>query len=170
MPKRKRKNTTECSICMGKAETPAKLSGCDHIFCKDCILEWAKRENSCPNCRAPFKHIKCGRKKTKVKHAKQGPDEPETEWHNDLLYFTAQFLSNERFRFYLRRDVSYGLAAASIIINRVRRDLVRLDRQTPTGIMEVMQHRFPIRARLDEALEIWNSRPGANSESAITVS
>tara|TARA_B100001964_G_scaffold211926_1_gene247610 strand:- start:175 stop:711 length:537 start_codon:yes stop_codon:yes gene_type:complete len=169
MPKRKRKNT-ECSICMGKAETPAKLSGCSHIFCKECILEWAKQENSCPNCRATFKHIKCGRKKTKVKDAKQRPDEPETAVeHVDFLYFTSEFLTNERFRFYLRRDVSYGLAAASIIMDRVRRDLVRLDRQTPTGIFEVMQHRIPIRARLDEALEIWNSRPGG-AENAITVS
>lgn len=168
MPKRKRKNT-ECTICMGEVETRAKLSGCKHVFCKECILEWAKRENSCPNCRAAFKHIKCGRKKIKVKNAKQRPDEPEVR-HVDFLYFTSEFLTNERFRFYLRRDVMIGLAAASIIMNRVRMDLVRLDRQTPTGIFEVMQHRIPIRARLDEALEIWNSRPGANSESAITVS
>jgi hypothetical protein len=172
MPKRKRENT-ECSICMDKAETPAKLSGCSHIFCKECILEWAKQENSCPNCRATFKHIKCRRKnkvrKIKVKNAKQRPDEPEVR-HVDFLFFTSEFMTNERFRFYLRRDVRSGLGAASIIMDRVRRDLVRLDRQTPTGIFEVMQHRIPIRARLDEALEIWNTRPGANSESAITVS
>lgn len=168
MPKRKRENT--CSICMAKAETPAKLSGCDHIFCKDCILEWAKRENSCPNCRAPFKHIKCGRKKTKVKYAKQRPDEPERQVVRiGPMFFTAQFMAEERFRNTLRRDVEQGITAAECIVNRIRRDLVRLDRLTPTGILEVMQHRIPIRERLADALSIWNMRRGANNESAILV-
>lgn len=169
MPKRKRENT-DCSICMGKVETRAKLSGCSHTFCKECILEWAKRENSCPNCRAPFKHIKCGRKKIKVKHAKQRPDEIETVvQHVDFLYFTAEFMTNDRFRFLLGRDVRNGLLAAQIIMNRVRRDLINLDRRTPSGIFVVMQHRIPIRTRLEEALEIWNSRPGG-ADNAIVVS
>lgn len=166
MPKRKRENT-DCSICMGKVETKAKLSGCKHVFCKECILEWAKRENSCPNCRAAFKHIKCGRKKIKVKEAKQRPDEPEAIVHT-TLYFTAEFMTNDRFRFYLGRDVRSGLLAAQIIMDRIRQDLVRLDLQTPTGIFEVMQHRIPIRERLEEALDIWNSRPGG-AENAIVV-
>jgi hypothetical protein len=173
MPKRKRENT-DCSICMGKVEAPAKLSGCTHTFCKDCILEWAKRENSCPNCRATFKHIKCGRKKIKVKHAKQRPDRVPTRGTTRVIFvdpmvMTSRFMIDEEFRNLMQQDVSNGNTAAERIMNRIRRDLVRLDRATPSGIFEVMQYRIPIRQRLSDALDIWNMRHGANMQTAITV-
>ena len=30
---------------------------CEHAFCVECILEWSRKQNTCPNCRRPFKKI-----------------------------------------------------------------------------------------------------------------
>lgn len=47
-----------CSICLEqmKKETRASIA-CAHQFCYPCIEEWAKVENSCPICKAPFYHF-----------------------------------------------------------------------------------------------------------------
>ena len=44
----------ECSICLGEMKKKEKviLLDCNHIYHKDCILEWfQKKNNSCPLCR-----------------------------------------------------------------------------------------------------------------------
>ena len=164
----KRKHSEPCSICMEAVEQPAKLSGCTHVFCKACILEWSKRENSCPNCRAPFKHIKCGRKKTKVKRARQRvTPEPEIEVVEMATMMTTAFMTNESFRRYLERDVQRGILGALRAADRIRRDLVGLDRAIPSGRLLFRDNELPIRQRLDEALRIWNLRPGARTNPIV---
>lgn len=162
----KRKHSEPCSICMEAVEQPAKLSGCTHIFCKDCILEWSKRENSCPNCRAPFKHIKCGRKKTKVKRARQRvtPEPERTVVHVTVTSSTASFMERQDIRTHLENDVRLGILGALRAVDRIRKELVHIDRLVASGRMGRVQLRdiqIPIRERLDEALRIWNLRPGA---------
>ena len=41
-----------CSICLDVAES-AIITQCDHLFCKECIEQYRKANNtdSCPNCR-----------------------------------------------------------------------------------------------------------------------
>ena len=48
-----------CSICVSEptATDLASINGCHHVFCFDCIEQWAYKENSCPLCKARFNEI-----------------------------------------------------------------------------------------------------------------
>lgn len=47
-----------CVICMeSKEHKTLGLLACTHSFCSECILAWAKTENTCPLCKARFMHI-----------------------------------------------------------------------------------------------------------------
>jgi len=49
-----------CAICLdcpATCEEVAKISGCTHKFCFNCIDQWAKTENRCPCCKARFRTI-----------------------------------------------------------------------------------------------------------------
>ena len=37
-----KKRAHTCGICMNEVEFQGKLDNCTHIFCFDCIKEWAK--------------------------------------------------------------------------------------------------------------------------------
>ncbi|OCT64428.1 RING finger protein 151 [Xenopus laevis] len=39
-----------CSICHGVMRCPVMIS-CGHIFCRNCIMQWLKRQRTCPCCR-----------------------------------------------------------------------------------------------------------------------
>ncbi|XP_041939847.1 RING finger protein 151 [Alosa sapidissima] len=41
-----------CIICRGVLRCPVRVA-CNHIFCKRCILQWLKRQETCPCCRKP---------------------------------------------------------------------------------------------------------------------
>ncbi|XP_042559296.1 RING finger protein 151 [Clupea harengus] len=41
-----------CIICRGVLRCPVRVA-CNHIFCKKCILQWLKRQETCPCCRKP---------------------------------------------------------------------------------------------------------------------
>lgn len=55
------KQIITCAICLEdniKSGNLAKLDGCAHQYCYDCILQWTKDcENSCPQCKAKIKQI-----------------------------------------------------------------------------------------------------------------
>ncbi|GME82065.1 unnamed protein product [Ambrosiozyma monospora] len=38
-------------------QQPARVKPCNHIYHKDCIEEWSKKANSCPQCRCKFNEI-----------------------------------------------------------------------------------------------------------------
>jgi len=40
-----------CVICTEKCTKPVMISGCCHLFCGGCILQWLKTKPSCPSCR-----------------------------------------------------------------------------------------------------------------------
>nr|XP_057905032.1 RING finger protein 151 isoform X1 [Doryrhamphus excisus] len=42
-----------CTICQGVLRCPVRAA-CHHIFCKKCILQWLKRQETCPCCRKPI--------------------------------------------------------------------------------------------------------------------
>ncbi|XP_051958603.1 RING finger protein 151-like [Xyrauchen texanus] len=39
-----------CVICRAVLRCPVRLK-CNHVFCKECILQWMKRQVKCPCCR-----------------------------------------------------------------------------------------------------------------------
>lgn len=41
----------DCVICMDTVAEAGVIECCEHVFCYDCILTWAKRTNLCPCCR-----------------------------------------------------------------------------------------------------------------------
>ncbi|XP_064109761.1 PHD and RING finger domain-containing protein 1-like [Macrobrachium nipponense] len=44
-----------CPICLGRMKGEiGSPENCDHSFCLECILEWSKTNNSCPQDRIPF--------------------------------------------------------------------------------------------------------------------
>ena len=46
---------TKCTICGDKYNKPIMVSGCCHIFCGCCIMEWIKKKSNCPICRGEIK-------------------------------------------------------------------------------------------------------------------
>mmetsp|Transcript_6151 Transcript_6151/g.11013 ORF Transcript_6151/g.11013 Transcript_6151/m.11013 type:complete len:521 (+) Transcript_6151:280-1842(+) len=49
-----------CAICLDAPSTMtevARISGCTHQFCFDCIDKWAATENKCPCCKERFRTI-----------------------------------------------------------------------------------------------------------------
>ncbi|XP_070828463.1 PHD and RING finger domain-containing protein 1 [Chaetodon trifascialis] len=52
-------DTDKCPICLNSfnSQPVATPESCEHFFCLDCILEWAKNANSCPVDRIAFNSI-----------------------------------------------------------------------------------------------------------------
>lgn len=45
----------ECLICKETKKVTAKVElSCSHHLCKNCLVEWQKRSNTCPFCRTIF--------------------------------------------------------------------------------------------------------------------
>lgn len=65
-----------CCICMCQPEKEevSSISGCEHMFCFDCIGKWADRENTCPLCKCRFTSIMRVHKAKKRKGEKQAPN------------------------------------------------------------------------------------------------
>ena len=50
--KKKKIEKIECSICLEDVEVyRRKRLNCNHVFHYNCIKEWCKNNNTCPNCR-----------------------------------------------------------------------------------------------------------------------
>ena len=49
----------ECPICLEvpNTEDVARLDGCTHEFCHDCVTQWSETHNICPLCRTRFNTI-----------------------------------------------------------------------------------------------------------------
>ena len=55
-----------CAICLEKPNILAWLDSCSHVFCFDCIREWSRVNNACPQCRERFHRITNRRRKLQV--------------------------------------------------------------------------------------------------------
>jgi len=47
----------KCAICLETIKIKSKNDGCEHIFCKSCILNWIVRSSSCPLCKSEIGQI-----------------------------------------------------------------------------------------------------------------
>ena len=87
-----KQSLAKCSICLEpEFDDEAKLDGCAHHYCFECIYQWSKATNSCPQCKSEFTTIThvnlSGTKRTraeqngvlKVKRRKQRADYDEEE-------------------------------------------------------------------------------------------
>lgn len=45
----------ECSICTGTETGAMYLTPCKHTFHRDCLNNWRRINNNCPNCRHCFR-------------------------------------------------------------------------------------------------------------------
>jgi len=45
----------KCPVCCGVLEDPVQGAGCQHAYCRRCIIEWMKTSESCPVDRNPLK-------------------------------------------------------------------------------------------------------------------
>uniref|UniRef100_A0A8D0AQK9 PHD and ring finger domains 1 n=1 Tax=Sander lucioperca TaxID=283035 RepID=A0A8D0AQK9_SANLU len=77
-------DTEKCPICLNSfsSQPVATPENCEHYFCLDCILAWAKNANSCPVDRIAFNSIylrKCYGGKVKKMITVQKPAKEEQE-------------------------------------------------------------------------------------------
>lgn len=63
--------TEPCAICLGVLTKVSAINGCVHVFCFDCIDEWAKNTNTCPMCKSEFTKIKQKDDPSKIKKVKR---------------------------------------------------------------------------------------------------
>lgn len=63
--------TDPCVICLGVLTKVSAINGCLHVFCFDCIDEWAKNTNTCPMCKSEFTKIKQKDDPSKIKKVKR---------------------------------------------------------------------------------------------------
>lgn len=47
----------ECIICCSNIIDLANPDGCNHDFCKECLIEWSQRSSQCPICKQPYYNI-----------------------------------------------------------------------------------------------------------------
>lgn len=69
-----------CCICISdiQKKDEASLDCCGHKYCNECISEWAKTENSCPQCKRKFNTISHNKKETVVEDRRQTMAPPTT--------------------------------------------------------------------------------------------
>ena len=48
---------TECIICTCIIKELANPDGCNHDFCKSCLIEWSQRSSKCPMCKKYYNNI-----------------------------------------------------------------------------------------------------------------
>ena len=47
----------ECIICTCIIKELANPDGCNHDFCKNCLIEWSQRSSKCPMCKTLYNNI-----------------------------------------------------------------------------------------------------------------
>ncbi len=65
-----------CAICLGCVAAPdaARLDGCTHTYCLDCICAWARVTSRCPLCKQVFAVVTCAGVAHAVEPREQRPD------------------------------------------------------------------------------------------------
>ena len=47
----------ECIICCSEIRELANPDGCNHDFCRSCLIEWSQRSAKCPICKTLYNNI-----------------------------------------------------------------------------------------------------------------
>ena len=47
----------ECPVCLDPMTGATATLVCGHLFCKDCITDWARSQTTCPTCRATLQVV-----------------------------------------------------------------------------------------------------------------
>jgi len=47
----------ECPVCLDPMTGATATLVCGHLFCKDCIADWARSQTTCPTCRATLQVV-----------------------------------------------------------------------------------------------------------------
>ena len=45
---------SKCPVCTEVMGVARATLGCGHVMCVTCLVEWGRRANTCPECRAEF--------------------------------------------------------------------------------------------------------------------
>ncbi|KAM9305948.1 RING finger protein 151 [Gastrophryne carolinensis] len=108
-----------CSICHGVLRCPVMVA-CSHIFCRKCILQWLKRQQTCPCCRTEVRgktFVQMHKLKRKINRLQvKCPNEPNgcpaifplwrSEEHEESCAFSLVCCSNDGCPVeVLRRDI-----------------------------------------------------------------
>tara|TARA_X000000950_G_C13727692_1_gene582949 strand:- start:78 stop:632 length:555 start_codon:yes stop_codon:yes gene_type:complete len=151
MVKRKRNRDTlcptkkdTCAICFEEKEIKdfTVLNTCSHVYCTECIMEWAKKENSCPQCKKRFSLLDIpGRKRRKrVEYKNLGGEEesvPVDQQEHVISMAVMNYIASSRFREYMARTIlSRTNIRASILWSIIQRALPPLSRQIRDSILE----------------------------------
>ena len=51
-PEPEQEEPDECPVCLDPMTGATATLVCGHLFCKDCIADWARSQTTCPTCRA----------------------------------------------------------------------------------------------------------------------
>lgn len=97
-----------CNICFENIDSFG-LINCGHLFCDECIRNWAEETNACPLCRKEFAVIKIVQTSSsefvKVEKKKESK-ETGIEEYDPILF---GFLKSERFLLRLQAKKQRGL-------------------------------------------------------------
>lgn len=177
MVKRKRTRDTlsptkkdTCAICFEEKEIKdfTVLNSCSHVYCTECIQEWAKKENSCPQCKKRFSFLDIpGRKRRKRVEFKNLAAEEEDvvgidQQDHIISMAVMNYVASRRFRDYMARTVlSRNNIRASILWTIIQRALPPLNRQIQESIMEssdnIGQMTFDVLEATDAMLRLRNA-------------
>lgn len=125
MKKKKRKLEKpdyNCCICMEEIsdEQLAGLDKCDHKYCRDCITQWSKTENTCCICKKEFTKIISNTKRTqKVKKCRQRPPEDEDVNHAIRLMMediVMRFIGDDLFKLSLASQIQNNPSRRTIML------------------------------------------------------
>ena len=137
-----------CAICFEEKEIKdlTVLNNCKHAYCAECITEWAKKENTCPQCKVRFTLLDIpGRKRRKrVIHKNLGGEEEAddeditVEQQEHIIGMAVMnYIASARFRDYIARTVlRRSSIRASILWSIIQRALPPLNRQVRDSILE----------------------------------
>lgn len=113
-----------CTICMEEISDDqlAGLDCCEHKYCRDCITQWSKTENTCCICKKRFNKIISNTKRTqKVKNITQRPSEED-----DINFAIRTMMQDILIRFV--EDDLFKLSLSSQVQNNPsRRTIVLVD-------------------------------------------
>lgn len=134
-----------CAICFEEKEIKdlTVLNNCNHTYCAQCITEWAKKENTCPQCKVRFTFLDIpGRKRRKrVAHKNLGGNMDEdngVEQEEHIISMAVMnYIASQRFRDYMAQSIlRRSNIRASILWSIIQRALPVLNRQIRDSILQ----------------------------------